>query len=1106
GLSNSASGASMQMTAPSSLSESENKDPLLITIQIIPAILGTAASGSTSLRDSAYFVIFSVAEAPFFEICNLSSYYIAYDTPEISKPHNYYYRSKKAVMDAVSVGTSQLEDLSRTVTSMNGDKGGSVSGGQNPPRSKKKTYINHLHATGYVYPDIFSAKSADISVIPPKTRIPYIPKNWDCELIGIRPFNVSKSVWTTHSVTSIKDQISVISFVKLSDKASHASSNPINTKHLSGGPPSQVQDSRPSSRFQNPFTDTSAVSNNGLSSIQSKPRTGRLYVFLMVNSKGTRVLTILDNRKYAEKLLNGSVQSISSGSPWGADLESLLSLGPDRLGSLRGEARGPAERRIRLPGLSPRGNGGMGDLGSEDGMDDGLNPRRKYQRTNHLSARASQGRVDGSRETGGERSGGGEQVGSSPDAEDHHKLGSGSMRKISWIGFRISFFIPRTSISWIHQNELVLVTHGSLFHVSASILPQNIRLMSVLNVACDSLMNLCYKLVGFSESREYRRNPGTASNVERLRLISHGHLRNSRTPIAGTKKSIMALFTHRVNHLFSGQSRRRQVFGRTIQIDEESDSQLQQEAGAGAGTGTGADHGRMEHLRRRGLRLKRRLRNRQSNGESHEPGSCYESDPEEEDIPTAGQSAGRHVASLQSISYHSQNKAASGANDSLDGRTFELLSEAVKDIYQFLSRELNSVGGSASPKENPDLSRVLKLLRKVYRDCVSCEKYVKRRMMSVGSEIQELAGDDDDPGNIYGGDSADWSAKYYRIYDGVLASLIQIVILISSFMERTLLTSGRIILNLGLSSIHIDHFLPGDIPVILKTSGSNQVSDRSENPRQLRDLDQVAEMESLESERPGSRLGRGGLGRGSRAVVGNSVRFRDEEVGLGVSPGGSAAGTESLGSARDLDNRFLSLTVSRSLMSPIYAPIFDEINITVSQICCNLERLVVQTLYFMVSKEIENMNIITYSRQKTLWMHSTRQKMIEKKSHREMNYLGSLVCYVSGGYGLPMYITRTPWDQLKIGKPLRYHRYRYFNSRGFIVYEHTTTGHSTYDTEREFTAQGRVGGGHRGVPALSGFILLQTAKEESAAVPGTDTPGCDLLRDEEGAQGPVCGD
>ncbi|KAH8581734.1 uncharacterized protein ELE39_001864 [Cryptosporidium sp. chipmunk genotype I] len=1095
----------------SSLNESENKNPLLITIQIIPAILGTAASGSTSLRDSAYFVIFSLAEAPFFEICNLSNYYIAYDTPEISKSHNYYYRSKKAVLEAVSVGTSQLEDFSRTMTNSNIEKS-SANGGNTHTKSKKKTYVNHLLGTGYVYPDIFSAKSADISVIPPKTRIPYIPKNWDCEFIGIRPFNVRKSVWTTHSVTSIKDQISVISFIKLNENITKTNSNQINVKHLSGTNQSHIQDSaKASNRFQNPFASMNTVTNNGLNNMQNKPKTGKLYVFLMVNSKGTRVLTIMDSRKYAEKLLNGSILSISNKSFWDdsnnyGDIENII--------NERGEDKD--------------------NLISRDGD---INPRRKYQKTNQLPVRQSAS-LNNNNNIGKSGDNLGENNYSNTIANSGgNKLLSGRWRKISWIGFKISFFIPRTSISWIHQNELVLVTHGSLFHVSASILPQNIYPMSVLNIVCNSLMNICYKLVGFSEDKDYHKNPKIGSKIEKLKLISQNHLNSSSNSISNNKRNIMALFTNRVNNLFNNSNKKKQIFGKTMKLDGDSDSQFLYGSNMG-------EHNRIEYIKRKGQKIKKRLIDRLLNGENNELFSHHGSEPEENNEEmqkklfdgvegrelTGGVYNGsnnysqegtldmKQNMSFTSISYNSYNKTITGLDDHSEERTFELLSETIKEIYQFLSRNLNSIGGSVSPKENPVLNNVLKLLRKVYKDCMSNEKYIKKRLSSsknyvdeisrgeggtgrrvdselmiLGSEFQSQSkrtlgqffykdNDTNDFGNINNQNFRDLNTKYYEIYDGVLVSVINIVVLISSYMENTLLTSGKIILNLGLSSIHIDHFLPGDIPVILKTSTNNQILDRTENIRQIEgfemtkfdkdensgtqinrvndsklsitedfDIDSDKEKNNLELKIQDYKLRKNKLNKKSKASKGvdddnmmeddmnfnsgftsdgNDVDIGYEEFGSnseGIMVNRYSRGNNSgnlddrignMNVSRNLESKFFSLTISRSLMSPVYAPIFDEINITVSQICCNLERLVVQTLYFMISKEIENMNIITYSRQKTLWMHSTRQKMVKKKSHREMNYLGSLVCYVSGGYGLPIYITRTPWDQLKIGKPL----------------------------------------------------------------------------------------
>ncbi|TRY53104.1 Uncharacterized protein CTYZ_00002609 [Cryptosporidium tyzzeri] len=1067
----------------SSLNESDNKNPLLITIQIIPAILGNTASGSTTLRDSAYFVIFSVAEAPFFEICNLSNYYIAYDTPEISRSHNYYYRSKKAVLEAVSVGTSQFEDFSRTMTNSNHEKNSPI-GTNIQTKSKKKTYVNHILGNGYIYPDIFSAKSADISVIPPKTRIPYIPKNWDCEFIGIRPFNVRKSVWTTHSVTSIKDQISVISFIKLNNNVLKTNSNKINMKHLSGINQSHINDSstKISNKFQNPFASINSINNNSLNSMQSKPKTGKLYVFLMVNSKGTRVLTIMDSRKYAEKLLNGNILSISNSYFWNesnnySDTESIIK-----------------ERR-------------EDDKDHSVSKDNDLNPRRKCQKTSQLSTKQS-GNLNNN------------NIGKSGDNLADNKLTSGKWKKISWIGFKMSFFIPRISISWIHQNELVLVTHGSLFHVSANIIPQNIYPMSVLNIVCDSLMNICYKLVGFSQDKDYHKNPKIGSKIEKLKLISQSHSNTSRSSISSNKMNIMVLFTNRVNNLFNNSNKKKQIFGKTIQLDGASDFESLYNSG------NLGEHNKIEYIKRKGQKIKKKLMDRLLNEDNNENLSYYDSELEDENNEeiqkklsdgiegvelTSGLYNGSYIYSQEgvldmkqnmsfpSISYNSYNKTIPILDDNLEERTFELLSETIKEIYQFLSRNLNSIGGTVSPKENPILNNVLKLLRKVYKDCMNNERYIKKRLnisklygneinkggrkkrieselMLLGSEFQSqsrrtldqfLYKDDyetNDLTNINHHDYRDLNTKYYEIYDGILVSLINIVVLISNYMEKTLLTSGKIILNLGLSSIHIDHFLPGDIPVILKTSTNNQNLDRTESIRQIKGFEltewdeegdndenlstkinrmndsnlSILEGLNIDSDKDKNNLEHNNnnnmnaqedilirknkFNKKNKERYDNNENMIEDDVDIGYEVIGSNSRRNNSGNLddriRNLESKFFSLTISRSLMSPVYAPIFDEINITVSQICCNLERLVVQTLYFMISKEIENMNIITYSRQKTLWMHSTRQTMIKKKSHRETNYLGSLVCYVSGGYGLPMYITRTPWDQLKIGKPL----------------------------------------------------------------------------------------
>ncbi|KAF7457543.1 putative integral membrane protein [Cryptosporidium felis] len=1085
--------------------DSEKKGPLLITIQIVPAIIGSAASGSTTLRDSAYFVIFSLAEAPFFEICNLSNYYIAYDTPEISRSHNYYYRSKKAVLEAVSVGTLQLDDLSRSKT-FNGGKEISSAGAsltKNKP-TRKKTYVNHLHGTtGYIYPDIFSAKSADISVIPPKTKIPYIPKTWDCEFIGIRPFNVRKSVWTTHSVTSIKDQISVISFIKQSERkvpgffqskgtntslfskesattnissfASQASDSNIQNGTRNASPLATSTKSNVSLAYSshgNPNAAIPPTSPNGLVAVRSKPKTGKLYVFLMVNSRGTRVLMIMDNKKYAEKLLNGSITSIANSSFWDPEMSSLLNAEyygkntPSYTGNKGG-------RNGNLESLWDKGDREVPEASSYDNepsMQSHLSPIRRFQLSKHEKSVA-----DAWNHSEAEK---GDQEGSQNKNMAPNGFGKIEMlklRKISWLGLNISFFIPRVSISWIHQNELVLVSHGSLFHVSASVFPQNLYPISILNFTSDYLMGICYRLIGFSKDRNYRKNVEIDSGVSELEIIG-GHGKNS----FSNRKNIMALFSHGLNSLFNSNKKKRMIFGKTIQMVDLESSSVQSNL---------EDQSKMQLIRKKGHLIKKRLINRLKNGnpdsiypEYVEEAEIEESEEEEFEEENDSRYPKRELGALSCIatisdprqtskscvssfvlgksSFSSSVSASAGSGEI---QLEEPLSEAVKEIYQFLSRNLNSAGGLVSPKENPVLNNVLRLLRKVYKDCVSGERYYRNKFPSSESiEDPERASGPNSPPNFRVERrnkvvQQNSRVPNFEMYDGVLLSLLRIIVLLSGFMEHSLLSGGKIILSLGLSSIHVDHFLPGDIPVILKTSSSLSLEKEELHVKETMRLssvttfesqDDILDLEGLPSSEasPGPSIQTGGS-RGSQEIA---VSPNEQCIPNSNAPGDywerGEDYTEDRGEEyflereetqdsitsfnrktpfQDYDrpglgrsrSRFLSVTVARSLMNPMYAPIFDEINIAISQICCNLERLVVQTLYFMVSKEIENMNNITFSRQKTLWVHSTKQKMVKKKGHRELNYLGSLVCYVSG-YGFPMYITRTPWDHLKIGKPL----------------------------------------------------------------------------------------
>ncbi|KAK6590870.1 hypothetical protein RS030_111877 [Cryptosporidium xiaoi] len=986
--------------------ESDNNTPMLITIQIIPAILGTTSSGSTNLRNLSYFIIFSLAEAPFFEICNFTNYYIAYDTPE-TRAHNYYYRSKKAVKDVVTgnvsgsnslvtngnsgiglserlnsiagvSGTKQKLTLKSSISNILSDKNkglshkksdnysddnilkidefkrsktfNNISYNENSIRdksSKKLTYINHHHLYGnaYVYPDIFSAKSADIGIIPPNTRIPYIPKSWDCEYIGIRPFNVKKSVWTTHSITSINEQISVITFIKYSsdkkiDKLiNNNTSNEININH---------------NKFQNPFTTLNSLSNTN-----QKIITGKLYVFLMVNSKGTRILTILDNKKHAEKLLNGNITNISNISYNTSDLNSRISNDNE------------IEINNELDNINIGTNDSTDNLTKTKSIKNELiQLKNNNDSHNHKIASKNENY--------------------NINTVYRNNL-SNKMKKISWLGFKMSFFIPRISISWIHQNELVLISHGSLFHTYVNIQPQNMYPISILNLACNSLLNICLKLLEFRENKVGLNNKnGVAQNnklslLNGLKSFSIINTNDGNSSINNNnKKNIKTLFSHGVTGLFT--TNRKKNLNKT-EYNDICDFNINIKSQTGGNILKG-----------------KKINNKQTNKLLFQN---YSNEPESDCM-----------------------KEDSTINDC--NKDIELLSFIIKQIFIFLSKNLSIAGGSVSPKENPVINNVLKMLKKIYKCCLDNEYHIKNRYdnfhYNSSTDIDSLI-------------ETEYFIKklYFQLYNGVMKSILRIVTTLSDLIKFNILMCGKITIKIGLSSIHVDHFLQGDIPVILKTS--NIYLSRNEyNAIGNVGNDDSNDIDELIKNNKSSRI----LCKNKKKQLNkikNNYNDEDEEDNeehndyIENEYDNSKSEREELNNElineeinRQMDNvenydrtnngDFISFTIARSLMNPLYAPIFDEINIQISQISCNLERLVVQTLYFMVSKEIENMNNITYSRQKVLWMHTTRQKMIKKRNRELKKYLGSLVCYVSGGYSLPMYITRTPWDQLKIGKPL----------------------------------------------------------------------------------------
>ncbi|KAL7068755.1 hypothetical protein ACR3K2_07970 [Cryptosporidium serpentis] len=874
--------------------------PFLLTLHLIPGILGSSAS-SAAIGNSGYFVIFSVAEAPFFKICNLSSYYIAYQTPDTSKVHNYYYRGKKAVFGAAS--NTQFDDFTNE-NSPDGDIDDMLLSSSLIDSSLKNKRIVDVDNTKnyYSYPNLGAAKSADISVIPPHTSIPYIPKDWDCEYIGIMPLNVKKSNWTTHSITSIKDEIYVITFVKheeiikvipATDKLQSALSLETATNIENSLKDEAVElqsDYKIQSGNSGVLSDTKStiVDKNNTQKNSKRIKYGKLYTFLMVNSQGTRILIIMENRKSAEKVLSGHF--------------AILNQNIIQNGFENNHFDFSNSSNIVMNSLSSGNNQQINDLS--------------------LSSNA-------------------EETKSSIIQQSAMKYYY--ISKLSWIGLKFSFFIPRTSVSWIHQNELVIVWHGSLFQIVGSILPDNIYSMMILDFTCDLLMRKCMELVGLENST------CRAEHTIKGSFFDIPFRKNKRA-------TLKPLFSDGIASLISNEEK--------ILNPKQNPDIIDFDMGT--------------------------------------------------DMMRTFNTKSMNIVDLD------------------ENRHFEYIGGYIKKIFLFLSKNIRNMGGSFSVGENHALRQALLLLKRTYKDCILREKFYVSKLYLDQKSYADNVQKQYSSFKIYSRSHSDLKDSKYSLfnsefkskqnallsfYDDALNSMIQTISLLSSQMENALLINGRFTIKIGLESIHIDHFLPGDIPVILKTTSNKRLSSLSNK------LSHNLSFKANDIERNTEELERQ-----AEKKVKSQNYDTNENQDLQVSMNDTDNievydhNGETTKSNSSDDSRFISLTIARSLMNPIYAPIFDKIVITVSPISCNLERLVVQSLYFMVFKEIENMTNIADSRKKALWMSSTRQKpsMIQFSQRNNLckDKSGPLVCYVSGGFSLPMYITRTPWEQLRIGRPM----------------------------------------------------------------------------------------
>ncbi|OII73512.1 hypothetical protein cand_003370, partial [Cryptosporidium andersoni] len=661
--------------------------PFLLTLHLIPGILGssTSSAASATIGNSGYFVIFSVAEAPFFKICNLSSYYIAYQTPNTSKVHNYYYRGKKAVFGATS--NIQLDNFANE-----NNPDSDIDDIDSSLKNKRIVDVDNTKNC-YSYPNLGAAKSADISVIPPHTSIPYIPKDWDCEYIGIMPLNVKKSNWTTHSITSIKDEIYVITFVKYeevmkvipaTDKLQSALNLEIGT-NIENSPKNEAVELQPDYKIQlgnsGVVTDVkpTIVDKNNTQKNSKRIKYGKLYIFLM----GTRILIIMENRKSAEKVLSGHFAVLN---------QNVIESGfeDDHFDFSRNS-------NIVVNSLSNENNHQV----------NGLSLSSNVEKTKSSIIQQS--------------------------AMKYYYIS-----KLSWIGLKFSFFIPRTSVSWIHQNELVIVWHGSLFQIVGSILPDNICSMMILDFTCDLLLRKCMELVGLENSTwrtehtikgsffdiPFRRNEGVA---------------------------LKPLFSDGVASLINNEEK--------ILIPKQNPDIIDLDMGM--------------------------------------------------DIMGTFSNKSINIVDLD------------------ENKHFEYIGSYIKKIFLFLSKNIRNMGGSFSVGENHALRQALLLLKRTYKDCILREKFYASKLYldqkSYPDEVQKQYSSfkiysrspsdlKDSKYSLFNSEFKSKQSALLSLYDDTLNSMIQIISLLSNQMESALLINGRFTIKVGLESIHIDHFLPGDIP------------------------------------------------------------------------------------------------------------------------------------------------------------------------------------------------------------------------------------------------------------------------------------------------------